>query len=150
MALTVKHRDEMREACIHPPEPPFAIVLSMTGKKHLMYRAAVNLQSTACIVQLETDSVAYNPASLGPRIELCLAVSAAAQASLRPFTQQKSPSLMDGLNDHQLIRLAGVSEPLLNAWQNVCREPLTRLALFLAPTQRKDDDTSDDVSGGDE
>lgn len=150
IALTVKHRDAMRDACVNPPAPPFTIVLSMTGKKHLMYRAAVNLQSTACIVQLETDSIAYNPALLGPRIAFCLAVSSAAQASLRPFTQQKFPSLMDGLNDHQLIRLAGVSEHLLNAWQNVCREPLTRLALFLAPTQRKDDDTSDDVSGGDE
>lgn len=151
-ALTVKHRDAMRDACVNPPAPPFTIVLSMTGKKHLIYRAAVNLQSTSLTVQLETDRIAYSPRDLADRIDLGLAVSEAAKASLRPFSNQKMPSMMDGLNSVQLIRLAGADETLLNRWQKVAGQSLTRLALFLAPNLNKKDadDATDDVSGGDE
>lgn len=44
---------ELREIVLNPPNPPFAIILSDSGKKHLIYRSRVNNSRQSLFVSLE-------------------------------------------------------------------------------------------------
>lgn len=120
---------ELRQCCLHPPTPPFALCLAVSGQKHLLFRAPVNHDENPIAVQFEEQRVLYDPLALAERLKLCAQLIAAAG----------KPALA-AAPDHQFaFRLAEhfgeACWPLLETWQAVQGEPLSQLAVFLSPNK---------------
>jgi len=124
--FTGKQPDELAAICVAPPPPPFAIVLALSGKKHLIYRAAVNFTAEAAItVQLEDRRVTYRPDELRSRLALCGRLCAA----------WGKPALLRMPTPGRIVfaaqRYADPSD--LFQWPRIWDEPLSRLAAALSP-----------------
>lgn len=116
---------EIRAACLAPPEPPYSIVVSASGQKHLIYLAPINYSRDVVTVQFELDRVTYRPDELQSRLSLCAAISAAGG----------KPSLADAPTSRVASALADYYadfDPLL-IWFDIWAEPLSRLAAHLTP-----------------
>lgn len=70
IAATKTHIPLLRDLVCNPPEPPFAIVLSDAGKKQLIFRAPVALDSTEYPVMLEESTIIVNRASFPKVLEI--------------------------------------------------------------------------------
>lgn len=126
LAATKANLDYLRATCLTPPEPPFAITLATSGQKQLIFRSPVNWERETIEVQLEEERVAYQPSKLADRLRLCSQLAAAIG----------KPALSDTLNAGHVFRVADYYpdyDLLLDQWQAVSGEPLTRLAVFLCP-----------------
>jgi CRISPR type IV-associated protein Csf1 len=116
---------KLRQACIEPPEPPYAIVASVSGQKHLLYLARVNLSRDLVTAQVELEQVTFRPADLPGRLRLAERIVAATG----------KPSLSGPLGVNIALGLSNYYqdfEPLLEEWRRVASEPLSRLVAFLA------------------
>ena len=109
--------------CLKPPDPPFSICLAVSGQKHLLYNTPVNQDSVKIKVQLETEQVIYTPDELSNRISLF--------DKLISLVGQKS--LCSKPTTGQVIRVyeAHQDETLIQEWDQVYGQPLSRLAAFL-------------------
>ncbi|HEY3967266.1 MAG TPA: hypothetical protein VGM05_22090 [Planctomycetaceae bacterium] len=121
---------ELSAACINPPDPPYSIVLATSGQKHLLYLAPVNLSRDAVTVMLEQEQVTFRPPELADRLELCKRIAAACG---KPALADSSP-----------IRLAIALpqyftkwESILEEWEAVGHEPLSRLSAWLCPNMER-------------
>jgi hypothetical protein len=113
-----------RETCLVPPEPPFAVVLSDSGQKQLLYRGVVNHSRQYVAVTLETERVAYYPGDLRQRITLCEKVCAVTgkPALAAPVDFRIASAVIAAYPD---------GENLIEQWSRVREEPLSRLAAWL-------------------
>lgn len=120
-----------RELCVKPPLPPFAIVLSDSGQKHLLYRGVVNHSQESIVVTLETEKIAYRPSDLASRLALCEYLIA---ATGKPAIAEP-PTIRLGMA--VLTRFRSRGEALLENWLRVQAEPLSRLAVWLSPNHER-------------
>lgn len=70
LAGSKAHLDQWRDVCLSPPEPPFALVLSDSGQKHLLYRGRVCHSREHVTVTLEGEPISYEPEALAQRLGL--------------------------------------------------------------------------------
>lgn len=117
----------LRNACLNPPPPPYAIALAVSGQKHLLYRTPVNRSRDIIAVQLELEAVTYRPAELAERIDIATRVVAATgkPALLDPEEARVATALSAHYRD---------PEPGLR-WLDLWSQPLSRLAAFLCPNK---------------
>lgn len=128
LAGSKAHLDRWRELCLNPPETPFAIVLSESGQKHLLYRGVVCHSRESLTVTLETERVSYRPDALRERLKLCGRIAA---ATGKPALAEAPPvSLWMRVCDRY-----EAGESLCSEWSSVWEEPLSRLAAFLTPAK---------------
>lgn len=122
-AATKSHRDWLLGQCLVPPSPPFAICISDSGQKHLLYRAIVCHSNKQCAVTLEGERVCYTPPQLRDRLELCRRLVAATG----------KPALAESLSPSAAMRIIAHhgDESLVTVWLAVREEPLSRLAAWL-------------------
>jgi CRISPR type IV-associated protein Csf1 len=115
-----------RELCLNPPAPPFAIVLSDSGQKHLLYRGVVCWSQTDVSVTLEAARIDYQPASLADAISLCSRLIAATgkPALDEPISARFAQAVSDYYSEW---------EALLNQWETIYGQPIARLAAWLSP-----------------
>jgi CRISPR type IV-associated protein Csf1 len=126
-AYTKAHIKQLRELCLNPPEPPFAIILADSGQKHLIFRSKINLSKHSFFVMLEETQIIVEPDKLRERIELL--------EKFIPFTGK--PGLKEEIKTTTLEKIFdyyGESETisLLEKYNNVKEEQITNLALWLA------------------
>ncbi|MBC9130670.1 hypothetical protein FcAc13_05030 [Frischella sp. Ac13] len=50
-------RAELEQCLLNPPQPPFSIIITETGKKHLIFKANISLSKDNFFVQLEEQSI---------------------------------------------------------------------------------------------
>jgi len=117
----------LADRLLNPPEPPFAIVISKSGQKHLIYLAPVNLDKTNPGVVLETNIVYYKPEELRKRLALCVLITAAL-----------GKKALDGpLTISQAIKMKNMHikqvEEIVQEWNQVWDEPLSWLAAAVCP-----------------
>lgn len=116
--------DQLRAACVEPPVPPFALVLSDSGQKQLLYRGVVCHSREHVIATLEGEKVEYGPASLVARLDLCgRLVAATGKPALGEPPNQRFAAAVVG-------RYAN-GEDLIGEWVSCWEEPLSRLAAWL-------------------
>lgn len=129
-ACTKADRPWLLERCLSPPEPPYAISISESGQKHLLYRGVVALSRRPVTVTLEGERIDYAPDDLRGRLILCKRVAAACG---QPVLSQER------LTDSQAMHLIRHhnEERLPEEWHAVAGEPLTRLAAFFTPKREE-------------
>ena len=123
-SYTKANKKEIYAHLLNPPKPPWAFAIAESGQKHLLYRTPINQESEPpFIVQLELEQIVYTPVDLLWRVTLAMKVVAAVGHK--------------GAADPGVgLALAGNPE-LAEKWFEVYREPLTRLAMFVCPSQEE-------------
>ncbi|HZT79614.1 MAG TPA: hypothetical protein VFA26_05315 [Gemmataceae bacterium] len=126
LAASKAHLPLLRAACLDSPEPPFALVLSDSGKKHLLYRGVVCHDRQFVTLTLEGERLDYRPAELSARLDLAARLAAAAgkSALAGPPGLRLAAAVCERFAD---------GEELFEQWETVYADPLSRLAVWLAP-----------------
>lgn len=120
---TKANKAEITALLLSPPEPPWALALADSGQKHLLFRTPVNVEaSSPYAVQLETETIGYTPQALTDRLQLAKQVVAA-------VGHKNATEISAGM-----AIVAGYQ--ITEQWEQVLSEPLTKLALFLTPSQK--------------
>ena len=128
-AFTHAHIPQLAALCCEPPEPPFGLVLAVSGQRHLIYRGAVNLQRDLVTVSLEEEQITYAPRLLRDRLRL--AESLAACAGKPSLSRPPSMGLFA-----RCLEYYGETGPA-DAWSAVWAEPISRLAAWLSRPKEK-------------
>lgn len=129
VAATKSHRDWLLRRLLDPPQPPFAIVISDSGQKHLLYRGRVSHSRDPVTVTLEGDPITYSPADLQERLELCKRL--AAVLGKPSLSESPKPSSLAKLIEHH------GDETLPDRWLSVREQPLTKLAIWFTPAKKE-------------
>lgn len=129
VAATKAHRAQLLSACLTPPAGEYVICLSDNGQKHLLYRAVVGRSRERVTVTLEGERVHYTPRELVERLSLIKKIIAATgkPALAEPLSYSAGMRIIDHTRD----------ENLPDQWQAVRGEPLSRLAVWLAPAKEE-------------
>lgn len=127
LAANKSHLARLRELCVSPPEPPYAIVLSDSGKRHLLYRGAVVHSAEHATVTLEFERVDYQTSVLIDLLGITGRISAAAG---KPSLTDRPLSLFAARNTIERYRSG---EMIIAAWDRERNSPLGRLARWLTP-----------------
>lgn len=133
-AFTKAHVAEIRAIALNPPAPPFALIISDSGQKQLIYRAPVCLDADSPIVMLEDEPISYSIPQLRQILGLCgKLIAAVGKPPLKePFSFNLVRAILDTWPEE--------GEQLINQWQRVGASPLARLALWISDakeSQRK-------------
>lgn len=130
-AASKAHLDYLRGVCLNPPDPPFAIALSDSGQKQLLYRGVVCHSREAVTVTLETERVHYRPTELSDRIQLCS----------RLVAPTGKPALLEAPDARFGMAVLDYwptdGETYLEEWGRVRETPLSRLAQWLCPNRER-------------
>ncbi|MDR1398627.1 MAG: hypothetical protein LBJ41_01715 [Treponema sp.] len=106
------------------PEPPFTIVISDSGQKHLIFRAPVAMSNNVFPIMFEDETVEIIPKILISRLDLATKIVAATG----------KPALVErvGLSMYIACEKYHGNTDAPEVWREVQREPLSRLAAWLA------------------
>lgn len=128
-AATKAHINQLRELCLAPPTPPYAIVLSDSGQKHLLYQGVVNNNTNYLCVTIEGEPITYQPHALQARLNLIgpLVAATGKPALAEPITTRFGMAVME--------RYPKSGEQCLLTWERMREEPLSRLAAWLSPNK---------------
>lgn len=126
LAASKANIEELRSICCDPPVPPFAIVISDSGQKHLLYRGVTCWSREDVTVTLEMETVSYKPPDLIKTINLCTKLIAATgkPALSEPATQRFAQAVSDYFDEW---------ESLLDEWESIYGKPIARLGAWLSP-----------------
>lgn len=129
IAATKKHINKLREIILNPPEPPFKIVLSESGQKHLLFRSSWALTRNNFPVQLEEETIIVNIEELKKRLIITDKLSAAIGKIAINNPEKISYAITinnyyGDLTDYEY-------------WLNIYREPLSRLAAWLSKNKKE-------------
>lgn len=127
VAATKAHRAWLLDQCLAPPEPPFAIVLSDSGQKHLLYRGVVCRDRERFALTLEGERIDYAPDELRARLAVAMKICAATG----------KPALAEPLSHSAAMRVVAMhgDESLVRDWNH--EEGLSLLAAWLCPTKEE-------------
>lgn len=129
IAATKAHREWLLDKCLTPPDPPYAICLSDSGQKHLLYRSFVCHSRQVVTVTLEAMPVTYRTDKLKERMQLVVAIVASVgkPALVSPLTHRRQMAVVEKLG----------TDTELSLWNQVQFDPLSRLALWLSPGKKE-------------
>jgi len=124
-AYSKRHIMELRKEVLNPPDPPFAIIISDSGKKHLIFRSPVSFDKENYFLQFEEESIFINVNRLKDRIILC--------EKIISFCGKKGILIYDNFRVSKYCLSSGMAEEnLIINFLNVKDEQLTQLAVFLS------------------
>lgn len=124
LAGSKKMLAKLRESCLFPPEPPYAIVITDGGQRHLIYMAKVCTSSEVATVCFDGANISYRPLELSDRLDVCRKLIAATG----------KPALSEGLSRRQRLDIGEqLGIDVLREWDAVNGSPLTALAVWLSP-----------------
>jgi hypothetical protein len=120
----------MRRWCVDPPQPPFAICLSDSGQRHLLYLTPINFTRSVVSVALEGQRIDYAPADLADRLDLFGRIAAAAgKPALTEFTSSGVIAVCEYWWDDAF--------GLIERYNRIRRDALSRLAAWLTPSRKE-------------
>jgi CRISPR type IV-associated protein Csf1 len=131
LAFTKAHIAIIRDILTHPeklPEPPFAVILADSAQKQLIFRAPVAWSRDSFPILLEDEEITVDPPELARRLELTAPIVAATG----------KPALLDiTLSTYMAVDKyhGGKHLDTLEEWESISKEPLSRLAAWLAASK---------------
>ena len=128
IAATKAHLKEITAVILEPPDPPFGIVLAMSGKKQLLFRSVLAWNRSLFPVMLEEEIIMVSPEVLRSKMQLAAVVIAAIG----------KPSLSEMKSSHA-IRYFDYYGNLdsFGLWKKEMHNPINRIALYLSPSQKE-------------
>lgn len=125
-AFTKAHIAELRAVALYPPPPPFALIISDSGQKQLIYRAPVCLDARTMTVMLEDEPISYSIPQLQQMLVLCgkLIAGVGKPALKENFTGSIVRYILETWSEE--------GERLIEQWERVRQNPVARLALWLS------------------
>lgn len=127
---TIGHLGWLRQICLSPPSPPYAISLSSGGQKHFFYRAPVVRGGGRVSMAFDGERIDYDPADL--RAVLRLAGHVCASSGKPALAERPGGRLACRVDD----RYVNGGE-LACAWAAAWGTPMARLAAFLCPPREE-------------
>jgi len=131
LAFTKAHIATVREILTDKdklPDPPFALILSDSGQKQLVFRAPVAYSKDAFSVMLEDTEISITPETLKARLDLAGKISTALG---KPVLREKPR-----FEAYNRAKKEGVFDDL-RQWEEIMYEPMSKLAAWLAPPKLK-------------
>lgn len=130
-AYTKAHLNLLRQIVINPPKPPFSIVLTDSGQKHLVFRSKISMSNTDYTLMLEDTYIDVNVEELKKRFEIVKPIIAA--IGKVAISEKKS---LNAIN--RIFELHGEkAEKIIDDFYSVQSEKLTKLAVWLAPNKEE-------------
>jgi hypothetical protein len=129
-AASKANRDLLANICMRPPKPPYAIVLSDSGKTHLLYRGVVNHDNGPVTLTLETELITYHPDALAALLDVAGQIVAAAgkpTLSIHPLPLLDAVKAMERRKD---------CERAVDIWSHLGDSPIGHLAAWLTPKKK--------------
>ena len=130
IACTKKHREEIKNFVLNPPEPPFSIVIADSGKKQLIFRAPVSFDRSMYRLILDDDIINVDVEKLKDFItkaeKLCASIG--------------KMKLSDPENIGVFVafeKYYGDDFKILNDWLEIYKNPLSKLAIWLCKPQKE-------------
>lgn len=136
-AFSKKHLYFARESLLNPPEPPFSIILSDSGKKQIIFRSPVNYDRSVFVVQFEEDQV-----EVTTEFEQILMLATHISAAIGK-KQMTDPNTFNVFR--QCIEFFG-DENFIDQWIGVFSTPMGRLASWVC--KGKGDARNEDFISG--
>lgn len=124
-------RAALLTACLHPPEPPYALVLCEAGRTHTLYRAAVHRGGPGATLTHDGRALRYQPRDLEARVRLCATVA----SLIGVKTARDCLEVPAG-------RWTAENTALVESWHALLGEPLTEAAACLFPDTPKESASS--------
>lgn len=121
-AFSKKHIMDLRMYILNPLYIPFSIIVSVSGKKHLIFRAPISFSFDNYFLQFEEEQVYINIEQLKDRIKLCEKIIAFCGKRVLKYSNYKISKYC----------LGNVEDKLLNKFFIIKKEKLTELAIFLS------------------
>lgn len=128
-AATKAHKKEIRELLIDPPKPPYSLVLSESGQKHLIFRSPVVVSEGWTTLQIEEEIVIFKNETIPGLIVLADKVSAALGARF----------MAEGPSMRRYIAFAKYYDDMeiLERWEKLHNTSMERLLLWLVKSQKE-------------
>lgn len=139
--LTQPLRQEWRDILLDPPEPPWVGAIAISGKKHVSFKAQVNLTNPSPIVSVEMIPTRYSPSNLAEDL-------AVIEELLTEFTRRDIETgsyAQHRIKRFGLIRLADLEQRVTEMRR---RKRLFDLALLIARGPDKDKPAESEPEGG--
>jgi CRISPR type IV-associated protein Csf1 len=130
IAYTKAHISILRDTCLNPPEPPFSICISDSGKKHYLFRTPVAFSRDNFPVMFEEIIYIVNTKRLSEIINFLKPIIAA--SSKKYINESTNYSLLSSLS--QMFSLDECVN-ILNQLKIIQRDSLYKLALWLSPNK---------------
>lgn len=129
VAYTKAHVEALQAVALAPPPvTPYALALSTSGQRHLLYLARPVTDPSRPHAQLDDEEIPYTPTTLRARLSLTETVCAA--TGRLALTERPSFAIYRGL--HALLP-DGAGVAMADEWSRVWSDPLSRLAAWLTP-----------------
>jgi CRISPR type IV-associated protein Csf1 len=123
IVFSKKHIQKLKYYILYPSDIPFSIIISDSGKKHLIFRAPVSYNKDNYFLQFEEEKVYINIKQLEDRIRLCEKIIAfCGKKRLLKYNEYKISKLC----------LMNIEDSTLDKFFSVRKEKLTELAVFLS------------------
>ena len=129
IAATKSHRSEILSVLLDPPKPPYSIVISDSGQKHLIYRGKVCHSQSVITATLEGEPITFRPKVLSANLKLCKQVASA--IGKPALSEEPTISQLVKITDHHQ------DETLAYIWPLIRTQRITRLSIWLTPSKKE-------------
>ena len=128
-AYSKRHREQLRHLCLAPPSPPYVICLADSGQRQILFKSQICRDSQTACVNLEGEPIWCTTSQLKERIDLCQ----------RLIAILGKPALAESIPLIAAIKYGEHRQTVedLTVWRQVQRQSLSRLALWLAQSQKE-------------
>lgn len=129
IAATKAHMKQIRDVLMSPPDPPFAIVLTDSGQKQLIFRAPVALSKNVYPVLLEDEEIIVDKNRLEYLQTLTLPIVAALG----------KPALLGEIGIASYVRYDEYhgNTDALEEWVSIRDQPICRLAAWISKSKEE-------------
>lgn len=131
IAAAKKHIALLRDTILNPPDPPFGIVIAVSGQKHLLFRSCLAYSRSVFPVSFEDKIILVNPDELKKRLDILKPIIAVYGKNID--WSKKIITLAILLVDY----FGNKGEEFLNEFLNMEKDLLTDLAVWLSPNKEE-------------
>ena len=127
-AFTKAHSSIIRNLLLNPPDLPFGVVFSTSGRKHLLFRSVLAWDKSEYRVMFEEEKILINVELLKQRlVDAEVLIAAIGKPAIEEMNMNHAMKYYEYYGNLDLF----------NKWKVVAMQPLNRLAVYISPNQKE-------------